>query len=247
MNSRNAIALLESLTFNSSESRAMTNVPVITIDGPSASGKGTIAQLLAKSLGWNFLDSGALYRAVAWAVLDAKIDPADHVALEEIIAQMNIDMEVSDIGDDAKIYVNDHEVTDLIRSEACGQMASITSAIPFVRTALLDYQRAFRRAPGLVTDGRDMGTVVFPDAVLKFYVTASLDERAQRRYNQLKQKDKHVSLADIHRDLSVRDERDANRAIAPAKPADDVTLIDTTQMSIESVLECVLEHVRAVI
>src|SRR3990167_4143155 len=191
--------------------------------------------------------SGALYRSVAWAVLDAKIDPADHDALRKIIAHINIDMEVSDISQEAKIYVDDQDVTDEIRSEACGRMASITSAIPFVRAALLDYQRAFRQVPGLVTDGRDMGTVVFPDAILKFYVTASLDERANRRFNQLKQKGKHVSLADIHRELSVRDERDSNRAISPAKPADDVILIDTTQMSIDAVLQFALEHVRAVI
>ena len=225
----------------------MINVPVITIDGPSGSGKGTIAQLLAKSLSWHFLDSGALYRAVAWSVLDAKIDSNDHSALQEIISRINIDMEVSDISNDAKIYVNDHEVTEEIRSEACSQMASITSAIPFVRAALMDYQRAFRQLPGLVTDGRDMGTVVFPDAILKFYVTASLDERANRRYNQLKQKGNHVSLASIHRELFVRDERDTNRAIAPAKPADDVILIDTTQMSIDAVLQFALTHVRAVI
>lgn len=225
----------------------MLPIPVITIDGPSASGKGTIAQLLAKTLGWHFLDSGALYRAVAWAVLNAKIDPNDHVALKKIINHVDVDLLTPGIGGDVEIFVNNQNVTDEIRSEACGQMASITSAIPFVRAALLDYQRAFRRSPGLVTDGRDMGTIVFPDAVLKFYVTASLAERANRRFNQLKQKGKHVSLADIHRELSVRDERDANRAIAPAKLANDMILVDTTQLDIHSVLESVLKYVVVVL
>lgn len=222
----------------------MTAIPVITIDGPSGSGKGTIAQLLAKELKWHFLDSGALYRAIAWAVLHEKIDPSDHVALQKLISHMNIKMQVSDISDDAKVLVDNHDITDEMRSEACSQMASITSAIPLVRAALLDRQRAMRQAPGLVTDGRDMGTVVFPDAQLKFYVTASLDERAKRRYNQLKRNGKDVNLAGIHRELSVRDERDANRAIAPLIPADDVILIDTTHLDIESVMQLVLQKVK---
>ena len=225
----------------------MTTIPVITIDGPSGSGKGTIAQLLAKKLGWHFLDSGSLYRVIGLAVLNAKIDSNDHVALQKLINNIKIDMQIADLGEDAQIFLNNQDITDDIRSEECGQMASITSAIPLVRAALLDRQRTFRQMPGLVTDGRDMGTVVFPDAILKFYLTASLDERANRRYNQLKRKGKHDSLADIHRELSVRDERDFNRAIAPAKPADDVILIDTTHLNIESVLQLVLQHVRAVI
>lgn len=222
----------------------MSPIPVITIDGPSASGKGTIAQRVAKILGWHFLDSGALYRAVGWAVLDTKIDPNDHLALKNLIHHIKIKTQIADLGEDAEISVNYKDVTTDIRSETCGQMASITSAIPFVRAALLDRQRAFRQPPGLVTDGRDMGTVVFPDATLKFYVTASVEERARRRFNQLKQKGEDVNLRDILRELSVRDERDANRAIAPAKPADDVILIDTTHLDINGVLQLVMKHVR---
>lgn len=225
----------------------MNKVPVITIDGPSGSGKGTIAQLLAKKLGWHFLDSGALYRAFAWAVIDKKIDPADIGSLEKLMSQINITTQVADIGDDAKIFVNNQDITNEIRSEACGQMASITSAIPSIRAALLNQQRMMRQPPGLVTDGRDMGTIVFPDAILKFYITASLDERANRRYNQLKSRGKHASLADIHRELFVRDERDKNRAVAPAKPADNVVMIDTTTMTIELVMASVMQHVRAVV
>jgi cytidylate kinase len=224
----------------------MTSIPVITIDGPSGSGKGTIAQLLAKKLGWHFLDSGVLYRVVGLAVLKAKTDPSDLPAIGNLIKNIKIEMQVSEIGDDPKIYLDDQDVTDEIRSEKCSQMASMTSAIPLVREALLDRQRVMRKMPGLVTDGRDMGTVVFPDATLKFFVTASLDERANRRYNQLKRKGKDVSLPDVRRELSVRDERDLNRAIAPAKPANDVILIDTTNLDIESVMQLVLQKVSDV-
>lgn len=225
----------------------MASIPVITIDGPSGSGKGTIAQLLAKKLKWHFLDSGVLYRVVGWAVLNAQVDPSDLVALNNVINHIDIHMHVSEIGDEARIICNNHDVTEEIRSEACSQMASITSAIPEVRAALLDRQRQMRQPPGLVTDGRDMGTVVFPDATLKFFVTASLDERAKRRYNQLKRKGKDVSLPDVRRELSVRDERDLNRAIAPLTPADDVILIDTTNLDIESVMQLILQHVQTIL
>lgn len=224
----------------------MLAIPVITIDGPSSSGKGTVAQLLAKKLGWHFLDSGALYRAVGWVVLNEKIDPADHAALKNLINHINIKMQLSDHGENSRIFCNNHDVSDEIRSEECGQMASITSAIPFVRAALLDRQRAMRQLPGLVTDGRDMGTVVFPDATVKFYITASLDERANRRFNQLKQKGRNVNLRDIHRELFVRDERDANRAIAQTKPADDAIVIDTTFLGIDEVLQAMIDKVSGI-
>lgn len=222
----------------------MSVVPVITIDGPSGSGKGTIAQMLAKQLKWHFLDSGVLYRAIGWAVLHRKVDVADHAALKELVDTIDINMQIADIGDEAKIFVDQQDITDDIRSEACSQMASITSAIPFVRAALLERQRQFRQAPGLVTDGRDMGTVVFPDASVKFYLTASVEERANRRYTQLIKKGKHVSLPDILRELRARDERDANRAIAPAKPADDVILVDTTSLDVNGAFQTVLQHVK---
>lgn len=218
--------------------------PVITIDGPSGSGKGTIAQLLAKELGWHFLDSGALYRTVAWAILTAGIDPDDTSALKTLLSAMTVQMPVSERGDYAKIIINNKDITDEIRSEACSQMASITSAIPAVRETLLMHQRAMRQAPGLVTDGRDMGTVVFPDATVKFYFQATLKERAKRRYNQLKEQGKRVSLPDVERELRARDERDANRAISPARPAEDAILIETTSASIADVLQMVLHHVR---
>ncbi len=220
------------------------NIPVITIDGPSGSGKGTIAQLLAKQLKWHFLDSGVLYRAIGWAVLHQKISTDDQAALKKLVDTIDIKMQIADIGDEAKIMVDQQDITDDIRSEACSQMASITSAIPFVRAALLERQRQFRQMPGLVTDGRDMGTVVFPDATIKFYLTASVEERANRRYSQLKQKGKHVSLPDILRELHARDERDANRAIAPAKPADDVILVDTTSLDVNGAFQTVLQHVK---
>ncbi len=222
----------------------MSTIPVITIDGPSGSGKGTIAQLLAKQLKWHFLDSGVLYRAIGWAVLHQKINTDDHDALKQLVNTIDIKMQIADIGDEAKIIVDQQDITDDIRSEACSQMASITSAIPFVRAALLERQRQFRQAPGLVTDGRDMGTVVFPDATIKFYLTASVEERANRRYAQLKQRGKHVSLPDILRELRARDERDANRAIAPAKPADDVILVDTTSLDVGGAFQTVLQHVK---
>lgn len=219
-------------------------IPVITIDGPSSSGKGTIAHMLAKKLKWHFLDSGVLYRAIGWAVLHQKINPQDQSALQRLMQTIDIQMRIAEIASDAKIYVNQQDVTDDIRNETCSQMASITSAIPLVRAALLDRQRQCRQAPGLVTDGRDMGTVVFPDANLKFYLTASVFERANRRFNQLKQRGKHVSLPDILRELQVRDERDANRAIAPAKPADDVIQIDTTSLDANDVFQIVWQHVQ---
>lgn len=222
----------------------MSTIPVITIDGPSGSGKGTIAQMLAKELKWHFLDSGMLYRAVGWAALKQKINVTDHLALQRLVNDLNLHMTIAEIGDEAKILVDQQDITDDIRSEACSQMASVTSAIPLVRAALLERQRQFRQAPGLVTDGRDMGTVVFPDALIKFYLTASVEERANRRYSQLKRKGKHVSLPDILRELRVRDERDENRAIAPAKPADDVILVDTTSLDVNDAFQTVLQHVK---
>lgn len=218
--------------------------PVITIDGPSGSGKGTIAQLLAKALGWHFLDSGVLYRAIAWAVLAENVSLSDHDAIAALIRNALIEMPVSERGDAAKIIYNQQDITSAIRSPECSQMASRVSALPFVREALLESQRAMRQFPGLVTDGRDMGTVVFPDAPLKFYFEASAKERAKRRYNQLKEKGKHVSLPHIEEELRARDERDASRSVSPLKPAEDAIVIDTTNQDIEGVFQTVLAHVQ---
>lgn len=217
--------------------------PVITIDGPSGSGKGTIAQCVAKTLGWHYLDSGALYRAFAWSVIYNKIDLNDHAALQALLKHISIDMRVSKQGEIAEIFYDHQNITEEIRSETCGQMASKCSAIPFVREALLNQQRSMRKPPGLVTDGRDMGTVVFPDATIKFYFQANVHVRAERRYHQLKEKGKHVNLRDIERELQVRDERDANRPVSPTKPAPDAILIDTTQLSADEVLQLVLSHI----
>lgn len=183
-----------------------------------------------------------MYRAVAFAVLEKKVDIADFNALQNLINHINIKMQSDEIGSEAKIFCDNQDITNDIRSEICGQMASKISAIPLVRAALLGRQRTFRQSPGLVTDGRDMGTVVFPDAILKFYLTASVTVRAERRYHQLKQKGQHVSLRDVLLELQARDERDLNRAISPAKPADDVILIDTTHLDVEGVLQEILRH-----
>lgn len=220
-------------------------IPVITIDGPSASGKGTIAARIAKKLGWHFLDSGVLYRVVGWAVIHAGIDPDDQTALQALMNTITITMRVNEIGDEAKIFLNNQDVTEVIRSESCSQMASKTSAIGFVRAALLDLQRDARKAPGLVTDGRDMGTVVFPDASLKFYFLASVEERAKRRYNQLIKKGQHANLRDVQDELRLRDERDANRPIAPLKPAEDAVIIDTTHLDVDGVVSAVWQHIVA--
>ncbi|OGT53453.1 MAG: cytidylate kinase [Gammaproteobacteria bacterium RIFCSPHIGHO2_12_FULL_42_13] len=219
--------------------------PVVTIDGPSASGKGTIAHLLAKKLHWHFLDSGILYRAVGLAALQESVHPEKLSEITALIHHIKIDMEFADISDDPKIFLNNHEVTEEIRGEACGKMASQVSTVPLVRAALLDRQRNMRELPGLVTDGRDMGTVVFPDASVKFFFQASVEVRAQRRYNQLISRSQNANLRDVLHELRVRDERDANRMISPTKPAADAIILDTSNMTIEEVLKEVYQQVQA--
>jgi cytidylate kinase len=210
-------------------------IPVITIDGPSGSGKGTIGQLLAKKLGWHFLDSGALYRILALAALKQHIDLTDIKALEQLA--LNLDVQFAN----GKIILMGQDVTKEIRSEECSIAASKIAAEPKVRAALLIRQRAFRQAPGLVADGRDMGTVVFKDAKLKIFLTASQEQRALRRFQQLQEQGINVSLAAVSADLGQRDKRDQERIISPLKPAKDAIIIDTTLLSIDEVLNKVME------
>jgi CMP/dCMP kinase len=217
-----------------------TGAPVVTIDGPSGSGKGTISRAVASLTGWHLLDSGALYRLVAYAGLDRGLDPADTDGHTRVAARMQVSFGVGPDGSE-QVLLEGRDVTQAIRSETAGQGASRVAAWPAVRTALLDRQRAFARPPGLVADGRDMGTVVFPAASLKIYLTASAEERALRRYKQLKDKGSGVSLSALSREITERDARDSTRAVAPLIPAPDAEVIDSTGLSIEQVVARVLE------
>ncbi len=220
----------------------MTDIPVLTIDGPSGSGKGTLAQRIAAELGWHYLDSGALYRVLAQAALQKEIDLADESALTELAATLPVTFEVE--ADKLTVLLNDQDVSLLIRSEQAGNAASKVAAIPAVRSALLQRQRDFRQTPGLVTDGRDMGTVVFPDAPFKVYLTASAEVRASRRYKQLKEKGIDSNLADLIKEITERDERDQQRDVAPLKPAADAIILDSTALGIDAVFQRVSELVR---
>lgn len=216
---------------------------VITIDGPSGSGKGTVAGLLARQLGWNLLDSGALYRLLAFAARNHGIDLTNEEALKALAAHLDVQFIAASGGHGQRIILEGEEVTDDIRNEQVGAGASQVAALPAVRDALLQRQRAFREAPGLVADGRDMGTVVFPEAPLKIFLTASAEERARRRYLQLKGKVEGVSLPSLLDEIRARDERDMQRAVAPLKPAADAIQLDSTELSIEQVLERILSEV----
>ncbi|MDO6512914.1 MULTISPECIES: (d)CMP kinase [unclassified Neptuniibacter] len=218
-------------------------VPVITVDGPSGSGKGTICQLLARELGWELLDSGALYRLVGLAARHHGVEVDNEEALVVLAAHLDVQFIARD-DNSVQIVLEGEEVTDAIRTEVVGKDASIVAAIPAVRDALLERQRAFAELPGLIADGRDMGTVVFPDAALKIYLDASAEERASRRYNQLINKGLDASLQAILEDIQARDDRDMNRAVAPLKPAADAVILDTTTMSIEEVLAAVMDDAR---
>jgi cytidylate kinase len=221
-------------------------VPVLTIDGPSGSGKGTISRLVAARLGWQLLDSGALYRLVALAGQRAGLaadDVASHVRLAR---DMQVRFGATPEGAEQVLLGSPPEdVTRALRSEEAGQGASRVAAWPAVRDALFERQRAFARAPGLVADGRDMGTVVFPDARVKIFLTASAEERALRRYKQLKDKGSGASLAALSLEIAERDLRDSTRAVAPLKPAADAVLVDSTGMSIEAVVDRVLAELAA--
>ena len=221
----------------------MVSAPVITIDGPSGSGKGTVAGILAKRLGWNLLDSGALYRLLAFAAGNHGVALDNEALLEKLAAHLDVQFIGATDGKPARIILEGDEVTHAIRSETVAAGASKVAALPAVRDALLQRQRAFLEFPGLVADGRDMGTVVFPDAPLKVFLTASAEERARRRYLQLKAKGDDVSLSGLLDEIRARDERDTQRAIAPLKPAADAIQLDSTELSIEQVLERIMSEI----
>ncbi|MHB0853430.1 (d)CMP kinase [Stutzerimonas nitrititolerans] len=218
----------------------ISQIPVVTIDGPSGSGKGTVAALLAAKLGWKFLDSGALYRLLAFAARNHGVDLTNEEALKVLAAHLDVQFDTAESGQGMCIVLEGEDVTEAIRNEVVGAGASQVAALPAVREALLQRQKAFREAPGLVADGRDMGTVVFPDATLKIFLTASAEERARRRFLQLKAKGDDVNLASLLDEIRARDERDTQRTVAPLKPADDAIQLDSTELSIEQVLERIL-------
>ena len=212
--------------------------PVIAIDGPSASGKGTVAQRVAETLRFHYLESGALYRLVAFQSLGQEVPPFDELRLAMIASKLPAEFV------DGRIILEDQDVTEVIHDEACGNRASEIAQLRAVRSALLERQRAFRRPPGLVADGRDMGTVVFPDARLKVFLTASVEERARRRYKQLIDKGIHANLAALSRDLAERDARDAARATAPLAAAPDAVQLDSTGLAIDEVVARILAWYR---
>ncbi|MGM0952557.1 MAG: (d)CMP kinase [Pseudomonadota bacterium] len=214
-----------------------SNAPVIAVDGPGGSGKGTITKMLARSLGWHLLDSGALYRLTALAATRQGVSLEDEPALVRVAASLDVSFEPGEIGEPVRVLLEGTDVTKEIRTETCGNNASMVAVMQPVRDALLQRQRDFQQAPGLVADGRDMGTVVFPDAPVKIFLTASAEERARRRFNQLKDAGADVSMQDLLEEIRVRDERDMNRSAAPLKPADDAQVIDSTGLGIEEVFD----------
>jgi 3-phosphoshikimate 1-carboxyvinyltransferase/cytidylate kinase len=215
---------------------SIDNAPVIAIDGPSASGKGTVAQRVAEKLGFHYLDSGALYRLVALAAIRSGVDLSDEKTLTDIAARLDVAFE------GAEIRFQNENVTGAIRMEACSNAASQIAAYPGVRTALLTRQREFRQIPGLVADGRDMGSVVFPEAVLKIFLTASAETRAQRRYKQLMEKGIDANISTLLQDIRERDARDSNRTVAPLQRSANTHLLDTTSLNITEAVDNVLKQ-----
>ena len=216
---------------------ADNSAPVITVDGPGGSGKGTVTQMLARKLGWHLLDSGALYRLTALAAVRQGVALNDEEGLVKVAAGLDVAFEPTPEGEPVRVILAGQDVTADIRTESAGDNASKVAVMQSVRDALLQRQRDFRQAPGLVADGRDMGTVVFPDAPVKIFLTASAEERARRRYSQLKGAGVDVNIDALLEEIRVRDERDINRSAAPLKPADDAQVIDSTGLSIEEVLD----------
>ncbi|QIB64669.1 (d)CMP kinase [Kineobactrum salinum] len=218
-------------------------IPVIAVDGPSGAGKGTLSHLLAERLHWHFLDSGALYRVTGQACLIEGVSWQDHAAVAEVARHLQVSF-VTDAGGEVRVSYRGCDVSREIRTEEGGRGASTVAAIPAVREALLARQRDFRQPPGLVADGRDMGTVVFPDAPLKIFLTASAAERARRRYQQLLAKGENVSLPRLLEDIEERDARDSSRSVAPLVPAEDAIVLDSSTMPITEVFDTVMRAVR---
>ena len=217
-------------------------IPVIAIDGPSGSGKGTIARRVANALGYHLLDSGALYRLVALSARKSGVSLQDSEKLAHLAVELDVRFD-SDEGGEERIWLGEEDVTGEIRTEEAGAGASAVAQNPAVREALFERQRAFQQPPGLVADGRDMGSHVFPDAALKVFLTASAEERARRRHKQLKDKGLDVSLAALSRDIEDRDRRDSERSVAPLRPAEDARILDSSGQSIEAVTNTVLDWV----
>jgi cytidylate kinase len=224
-----------------------TDVPVLALDGPGGSGKGTVGQLCAHHLGWHYLDSGALYRSLAWFSKRSGVSIDDEDAITALVTEMDIVCHprvVDGVADTAEIEVNGEMVTGELRTEQIGEIASVLAPRPAVRAALLGLQRRCQKPPGLVADGRDMGTVVFPDATVKIFLTASVEVRAERRYKQLKDKGFGVSLARLSKAIQERDARDSGRSVSPLVAASDAEILDTSNMGIEEVVSTILGFVK---
>jgi cytidylate kinase len=213
------------------------SVPIVAIDGPGGAGKGTVSRLVAGRLGWHLLDSGSLYRITAYAAEQRGVVLTDSPAVAELAR--NLDVSFLEAAESVSVIFEDIDISDLIRTEKAGSAASIVAADPAVRAALIERQRAFAQLPGLVADGRDMGSVVFPAAGLKIFLTASVEERARRRYKQLKDKGMDVSLRDLSKDMEERDRRDSERPVAPLKACADARVLDSTDLSIPDVVEMI--------
>jgi len=218
------------------------NIPVMTLDGPAGAGKGTVSRAIARRLGWHYLDSGAIYRALAVAVQDAGVALDDVDGIVAVAEGMVLSFAA---GGEPAVILHGADITDRITTETCGNLTSKIAALGPVRQALLQKQREFRQPPGLVADGRDMGTVVFTDAAYKIFLTASAEERARRRHKQLKEKGIDVSLSSLTKEIEERDRRDSERSVAPLKMAEDAVLVDSSTMSIEAVIGCCLALVEA--